>query len=80
MKIKATHFAALAALTLAASPTVAQNTADPAATATYPATQDDGDDDSGKWGLLGLLGLAGLLNLKRRDRDDHIRTGTTDRR
>jgi MYXO-CTERM domain-containing protein len=70
-------FAAVAALALAASasPVLAQNTADPYATTTAPADDDDGD--KGLWGLLGLLGLAGLLGMKRRDRDHDVgRTGT----
>jgi MYXO-CTERM domain-containing protein len=70
-----------AALGLTSAPALAQNTADPAATTTYPApqpTDDDDDGDAGKWGLLGLLGLAGLLGLKRRDHDhhDHRQTNT----
>ena len=80
-KLLATAAAVMLAGT--AYPAVAQATnatADPYGN-TMPANDDDDDDgDSGKWGLLGLLGLAGLAGLKRRDRDDHVRTDTSNDR
>lgn len=38
-------------------------------------TNQSADDDHGNdWGWLGLLGLGGLFGLKRKERDDVVRT------
>ena len=71
---------ALSAFLFVGQPSMAQTTDNTSTTTSGATTDNDGDNDTGKWGLAGLLGLLGLLGLRRRDDDRHRTTNTNSNR